>query len=975
MLTSNPSVCALSRVKQLSKAVATLSLLCAFFALAGCSGDSSPESGSAAANQSSSAIAVSTSSSANAAQLSVVINEAMPYTEVDLDEDREHSDWIELANQSSATIDLSGWTLSDDEQDPQKWLFPELELEPGALLRIWASDKDRRTLAQYRTLVPLGSEFAYTIPTADTQSDWITAETLDQDWSRGASGIGYGDNDDATDLGDDPVVSLFMRTEFSVTNPAAVEQLILHMDYDDGFIAYLNGVEIARQNLVAAAPFDALASGEREASFIAAGAIERFDVDLSAAPLLPGTNILAVQVHNAAEDSSDLSAIPILSALISGSAELGSTADPRLNLPDDSALHTNFKLSNNGETLYLFDGDQNLVHSLEVPELPLGASFGLPLGSQTPAIFTEPSPEASNSATGYRELSSSVLSFAYDGNSESGGTLTITGAANDETIRYTTDGSEPNLASPVYDGAIVIESNTAVRARAFHPNKAPSLTASKSIFVGLDHDLPVVSLITDPLKLFDMLYGIYVRGPIYEAAAPYFGANFWQDWERSAHLEFFEESGELGLAQDIGIKIFGGWTRANAQKSLALHARSRYGKGEFEYPFFPNRDYQNFENLVLRNSGNDWMSTMLRDAAMTSFMAGSGLDYQDYRPSVLYLNGEYWGIQNLREKVNEDFLAARHNLDPDEIDLLEYAGDVVEGSNEEYLALIDFVENNTLADNANYQIVADQVDIANFLNYQIAQIYFNNTDWPANNIKFWKSPETKWRWILYDTDFGFGNYGAQDYTQNTLVHATAVNGATRFNPPWATLLLRGLLENSEFQQQFISQIADELNTRFQADKVVAHINTLADAIASEIPDHYLRWGLNLPRDTEPTIENLTSYWQAELDVMHTFAQLRPTYLREQLLDYFDLEGLADIALEYDEDAGSVSINNRAIDLAPWNGVYFAGLPITISAIAQPGYDFSHWAHDLENTNATLTLVPDADQLIELNPIFIASASE
>ena len=179
----------------------------------------------------------------------------------------------------------------------------------------------------------------------------------------------------------------------------------------------------------------------------------------------------------------------------------------------------------------------------------------------------------------------------------------------------------------------------------------------------------------------------------------------------------------------------------------------------------------------------------------------------------------------MREKINEHMLASKHNVSANEITILTNNADVLKGDNNEYNKLINFINNNDLSNSENYEYVSSQIDIDQYTLYQASNIYFNNTDWPGNNIKFWKHPDTKWRWIMYDTDFGFGPWwNLNNYRENTLSFSLEVNGGDWPNPPWSTLLFRKLIMNNSFKNQFINRYADELNTRFKPENVVNHIN-------------------------------------------------------------------------------------------------------------------------------------------------------
>ena len=296
------------------------------------------------------------------------------------------------------------------------------------------------------------------------------------------------------------------------------------------------------------------------------------------------------------------------------------------------------------------------------------------------------------------------------------------------------------------------------------------------------------------------------------------------------------------MSFDAGTKIFGGWSRALDQRSLSIFARGQYGLSEIEYPLFPDRPYEKYQAFILRNSGNDFLSSNIRDVTLTSLMDGSGLETQAYRPVVTYVNGLYWGLLNMREKMNEHYLASRFGIDPNEIDILGPFNELIQGSDVDYKSMLNFLESNSLASDENYQWISEQVDIDNFIIYHVAQIYFDNTDWPGNNNKQWRPKNGKWRWMLYDTDFGFGTWSTVAFQNNTLAFALEPNGPFWPNPPASTLLFRSLVENTTFRNKFVNQFADELNSRFLPERVGEHIENVAANVASEIPDHYTRWG-------------------------------------------------------------------------------------------------------------------------------------
>ena len=263
-----------------------------------------------------------------------------------------------------------------------------------------------------------------------------------------------------------------------------------------------------------------------------------------------------------------------------------------------------------------------------------------------------------------------------------------------------------------------------------------SKTSTRTFFINdSDHGLPVFSISTAP----DNLWG---ENGIYEEIE-------WEgeslvDIEVPVNIEMFENDGSVAFNHRAGAEIFGGGSAGFEQKSLAILFRSRYDIGELSYKLFPQIPLMEFESFILRNSGNDWWSTMIRDAITYSLVKGNkNLDFQAYRPSVVYLNGEYWGIHNIREKISEHFIEHHHFVAEEELDLLEYKEVPIpiikHGDLDNYNEIIGFLENNDLEEGEKYQHVASQIDIDNFIDYQVMETFVGNIDWPANNNKFWRS--------------------------------------------------------------------------------------------------------------------------------------------------------------------------------------------------------------------------------------------
>ena len=890
----------------------------------------------------------------------VRLNEAVVSNRTFADEDGDTPDWIELHNAGPDAADLSGWSLTDRRDQPRKWSFGATTLPPQSYTVAWASGKGRAPLPGQELLIGRGDTARYLALAEPLRQEWYAPDFDDSAWASGPTAIGFGDDGLATAVeAGTPVVLL--RQRFAVADPAAVRELLLHVDYDDGFVAYLNGREVARANLPDGRPgFNTRARVATEAVLPQGESPPVYAVPDFAQRLRAGTNVLAVAVHDIGSDRAGASDLSVTPWLVAGYA----TPRPEARAPDaalapqHTRLHTSFRLSSGGETVYLFDGDARLVDSLPLYGLPAFGSAGRSPGDRAFAYYDHPTPGAPNGPGGYRERVAGAVTFGRAGGYVQPFALELAGAAPGQVIRYTLDGSVPTDASPVYAAPIAIDAPTAVRARIFGPagetGLRPSDPQTEVYLVGADHALDVVTFTTDPANLFDPDDGIYVLGRDYEGPMPFYGANIWDDREIPVHFGYYPRGGGRGVALDAGARIFGGWSRTNAQRSFAVFARGVYGANAIRYPLFPNRDYARFSSVVLRNSGNDWLFTHLRDATLTGLMAGSGLDYADYRPAATYVNGAYWGIYNLREKINEDFLAARHGVDPGAVDLLERDAAVVEGSAEAYHSLLEYVATADLTSDAAFARVAAEVDLDNYATYQAAQIYFDNGDWPGNNIKYWRAPGTKWRWVLYDTDFGAGLFREDAHASNTLSTAMSPDGGEWPNPPWSTLLFRRLLTNEGFRHRFVNRMADEMNTRFVPAHAIALIDRNAERIAPEVARAAERWERGFG-------------WAAQVEVMRAFFRERPGYVRQHLREAFGLPAAHELRVEIaDTTEGYARVNSVTIDTSAWSGLYYETVPVRVAAVAKTGFAFSHWRHD-----ATLV---DSVLRVDLDTVRIAFAS-
>jgi hypothetical protein len=562
-------------------------------------------------------------------------------------------------------------------------------------------------------------------------------------------------------------------------------------------------------------------------------------------------------------------------------------------------------------------------------------------------------------------------------------------------IRYTLNGAEPDASSKLYDLPITIGDKTlierdrihteVVRAAFFNGNKRISNIVTNTYIFTKDSNnrfkMPVVAITTDPDNFYDYETGIYVRGRVFDewrklnSNEPVNGstpANYNQrgrEWERPVHVQFFEPDGTLHFSQNAGIRTMGGWSRAHEQKSLRLFARSEYDeKSRFDHAIFPGLQSQNgdgrylesFKRLVLRNSGNDFYFTTFRDAMMQKLAEDAGFDTQAYRPAVVFINGNYWGIQNLREDNDKYYVQDNYGGDADRVIIMSGVGDLrlddgVPGDEKRFYDMLGFAWNADLAIEENYKKLEEMMDIDNFMRYVVFQIFYANTDWPHNNVQMWSyrrdgyEPDApygldgRWRYMLKDTDFGFSLYGV-NYNQNNLQMTASANSRP--------VPLGPLLKNEGFRRSFINYFADMLNTSLSTENMLEVINAYQLNIAPEIKEHIFRWNLN-----GRSLEN----WDNNVSIMRTFAKERPEYMRGFIKEYFNLEATVELEVTLINGGGTVKINTLEIDEREksWKGTYFTGVPIELSAQPKQGYSFAGWTVDgMEYINDSLVLEGD-----------------
>ncbi len=602
-------------------------------------------------------------------------------------------------------------------------------------------------------------------------------------------------------------------------------------------------------------------------------------------------------------------------------------------------LHTNFKLSSNGESLSLSNADQELIQKLSFPAIPEDVSYGL--SGDEYVFFGTPSPNEENINNDLLEIAQSPTRLELEFFYPSATTISLECGTPNCNIYYSLDGSKPDEDSNFYNGPIQIDTTTSIRAVGIAPGFIDSPIETYTIFISTDHDLPIISLNAEPDDYYSFEEGILVNGPNGEDEFPYFGSNFWSDKEVETNFEFFE-SGIRQINQTVDTRVHGGTSaRTRLQKPLRLLAKEKYGAPFIDYPMFEEREGTQHKRLVLRNASSDFNTSQLRDGLISRYISRNEihLDELAHRPAALYINGAYYGMINIREKSDEHYIANLYGIDPNNMDLLEEDTLVTVGNFEIFDEMYDFVISNDLSIPANYRQAETFFDVKNIADYFIVQTGLNNNDFGGNNIKYWRERKegAKWRYILFDLDLALGLRPWSRYDWDLFLEKMIKYEGTNRH----INIFQALLENEGFKNYFLNRHGDLFSTFFETEAFQDELDRSVEEIDHEVRKHFERW---------PS----TSYQEwldINLPVVYTHMERRPAFAYQYLIDFFGLNKTVDLSLNANPQiGGKININSITPDELPWQGTYFDGVPVKLTAVPALGYRFSHW----ESSRGTLT---------------------
>ena len=595
---------------------------------------------------------------------------------------------------------------------------------------------------------------------------------------------------------------------------------------------------------------------------------------------------------------------------------------------ENSGLHTSFKLSSTGEEVGIFNSALEVQNALAYQAQDTDVSWGRSMdGSSQWSWFEQPTPGASNDTSiPYEAVVHHVPHFSEVGGFKETSFFLALSSINGQ-IRYTLDGTHPSLNSELYVDPLILTETAFIRARVFIENQIPGPIVTHSYFFEPSFEqrkLPVFSLVTDPDFFWDPEIGIYVQ-------------DFKPEWEHPVNVEFFENDGnnQAVFNERAGIKINGQNSWVLPQKMLGIYFRGGYGSGSLDYPLFHDRDRINIDDFILRAGGSDWANTLMRDGLSQSLpQFNTYVGYQGFRPSMVFVNGEYMGIHNIRSRIDEGFIEENYGVLPNTYDLISNVGEVEEGNDMAYWEM-DALMGEDLNVQENFDAVAEVVDVQDFADYWITEIWSSNSSW-GHNVKLWKpyGEGGKWKFIFGDLDRGFSgstNQDIQDFTQSQ-------GDSYDYARTW----IRHMLENDLYRAYFAQRFADHLHTSFHPDQVNTQLDRFVDRIDEEIPYHVGRWS----GTTSSYGDGISSvgYWEDEIADLRTFSTERSTFMVNDLFDTFGLSPSVNLSTSnLPEDAGKILLNDFKIPGSPWDGPYFESMPLELTALPNPGQNFIGWS--------------------------------
>jgi hypothetical protein len=865
------------------------------------------------------------------------------------DEDGDFPDWIELYNAGSQTVNLNSFSLTDNPAQAKKWEFINVSIAPGEFKTVFCSGKNRMGGIPFQfglSQTDYNPSFGWNTHTLSTPFQWDGVSNIVLNVCS-YNNAQYTENSivrqTATPFAS-TLASFIDASPAACTSPAgALYNQRPNLKINNFQIG--NGT-IQNTNTEYPAPYGNWYWGARHQILILAS-------ELQAAGVVAGP--LSTIAFDVVSTIGELYTYVDFSITPTAMTELTGVFMPE----NGFQLHTNFKIDTQGESILLLNPDEVVISQLPVQSPVRDVSIGRFTDGTDVLKWLTPTPAVTNnSATTYTDtLISPVFSFPSGVYASSFGvTITNPNSPSNTKLVYTLDGSTPSFNSTAYTSPIAVNATTVLRAKVYPLTTdlelLPSDNTVATYLFNVSHTTPIILVTTDETNL-------YGANGIFD--------NYNSDWLKPAHAAYLSEvSGHpLAFETNTAIRPDGGagGSRSQPQHSFRLSfAHSALGEKPVEYPIIPDRPYRTtYSDVYLRNGSNQYLALPYKDASQVRMMSeGTKNYYSSYRPATVYINGQYFGLYELREKFNKEYFEIHDGADPDSIELLSLSYfynlvlRAVEGNVGNFWNSYDSFLALNPAD-ANYFTQADNYfDLKHYTDYIIGESWMGNVDWPGNNIKIYRSDKTqnRWRFGLIDLELSMQPNGWTSCTDNHIRYMLDRDP----NIPYINIWLRSIT-NEVYRNYFINRYADQMNTSYKNDKIQAFEQAFFNGMFPEMPMQYARWGdpNNIQGQMDGFIQNHLTF-KSEL-------ACRNNIVRSNLVSEFNLEKQITLQLSVSPDSsGTIKLNTIQPEVYPWTGIYFDGVPVTMNAIPKAGFLFSHWE-------------PNGFITDTLNPVFEGNVSE
>ncbi|HPF86810.1 MAG TPA: lamin tail domain-containing protein [Candidatus Limiplasma sp.] len=804
------------------------------------------------------------------------INEICPDPKVGIPDDAgDVVDWVEIYNNTDEAISLADYYLSDKENKPLKWKFPDTAvIAAHGYYLVYCSGEDRlqdNGIPHTNFSISAERESIVLSDSAGRLVDRVTIENVPEDYSVG--------------LNEEGNWEYFQLATPGFSNDAdgqsKADQLIRAYNASGVYIT-----EVMVSN-------DSVAVG------------------------VTGITADYIELYNSSAETVDLSNYGLSDDLgrprkwqfpLGASIEPGEYKIIILDGDTDASsyyeFHTSFKLSRNNDSVVCFcDPTGKVLDRVPVPSnLPTDNSYGRSLGYAGFYYYYTPTPGTANGIGYYGYVS--TPSFSISGGEYTGTVDVSINIPEGTIVYYTTDGSIPTQEDTLYtEGEVLTFSRvTPLRARAFDPDGflQSSATVTQTYFVNVYHAFSIVSIVADPDELWNEETGMLTVGDnVDKTNGIPFKNTVYREYgkvAREGYIEMYLKDGTQLLDQGMEFSLQGQYSLDMPQKSFKIKAKAKYGEKYFNAQIFEDLDFTQYKGIVVRDSGNDCVWTRFNDAFQSQLIKAfneqaetpSTVIYQDWQPVVVYINGQYWGHYNLRERADRYF-ATQHegySLDmADQIDVLEASGKVVYGTNSDYKKMISKIKASSPGTNAeDLQYILDNIDVDNYFDYMAFEMFFGNSD--PGNIRFYRMrvDGAKWKWIFYDADYGMFN---SEFDSPTSYLDPDGAGKQDIDN---TLIVK-LLENDEMLDKFLTRLG-EIYQFLTTENMLEVFNSMADTLEPEMTLHFSRWAEENDKainfDSPTTPEGALRYWNTRLDRSRNVIKKRPTYFYEMVQEYFEI---------------------------------------------------------------------------------------